>query len=123
MLIIVLYLVTNLGHCHPKVTAAAQEQVATLVHGQVNIGFNKPYLNLIKKLLPVMPHPSLDSFFFWNSGAEAVEASIKLARHATKKQNVIVMQGSYHGRTFGTMALTKSKTIYAEGFGPVMVSR
>lgn len=69
-----------------------------------------------------MPHPSLDTFFFWNSGAEAVEAAIKLARHATKKQNVIVMQGSYHGRTFGTMALTKSKTIYAEGFGPVMVS-
>ncbi len=112
--------VTNLGHCHPKVTAAAQEQIGTLVHGQVNIGFNKPYLNLIQKLLPVMPDPSLDSFFFWNSGAEAVEASIKLARHATKKQNVIVMQGSYHGRTFGTMALTKSKTIYAEGFGPVM---
>ena len=111
---------TNLGHCHPKVTAAAQDQCATLVHGQVNIGFNKPYLNLISKLLPVMPHPSLDTFFFWNSGAEAVEASIKLARHATKKHNVIVVQGSYHGRTFGTMALTKSKTVYAEGFGPVM---
>lgn len=68
-----------------------------------------------------MPHKSLDSFFFWNSGAEAVEASIKLARHATGKQNIIVVQGSYHGRTFGTMALTKSKTIYGAGYAPLMV--
>ncbi|BGP11439.1 hypothetical protein JCM10049v2_007346 [Rhodotorula toruloides] len=112
--------VTNLGHCHPKVTKAAQEQVGTLVHGQVNLGYNKPYLQLIEKLLPVMPHKSLDSFFLWNSGAEAVEASIKLARHATGKQNIIVVQGSYHGRTFGTMALTKSKTIYGAGYAPLM---
>lgn len=80
--------VTNLGHCHPKVTAAAQKQCATIVHAQVNIGFNKPQIKLIEKLLPLMPHKSLDTAFFWNSGAEAVEASIKLARHATKKQNV-----------------------------------
>lgn len=112
--------VTNLGHCHPKVTKAAQEQVGQLVHGQVNIGFHKKYLELIEKLLPVMPDKSLDTFFFWNSGAEAVEASIKLARHATGKQNVIVMQGGYHGRTFGTMALTRSKTIYGQGFAPLM---
>lgn len=56
---------TNLGHCHPRVTKAAQAQCATLVHGQVNIAFNKPYLGLIEKLLPVMPHKSLDTFFFW----------------------------------------------------------
>ncbi|BGP43475.1 hypothetical protein JCM10449v2_007510 [Rhodotorula kratochvilovae] len=112
--------VTNLGHCHPGVTKAAQNQVGTLVHGQCNIGFNKPYLQLLEKLLPVMPDKSLDTFFFWNSGAEAVEASIKLARHATGKQNIIVVQGSYHGRTFGTMALTKSKTIYGAGYAPLM---
>ncbi|GAA5878813.1 hypothetical protein JCM8547_004840 [Rhodosporidiobolus lusitaniae] len=112
--------VTNLGHCHPRVTKAAQEQVGTLVHGQVNLGYNKPYLQLIQKLLPVMPHKSLDTFFFWNSGAEAVEASVKLARHATGKQNIIVVQGSYHGRTFGTMAMTRSKTIYGAGYGPLM---
>lgn len=69
-----------------------------------------------------MPHPSLDTFFFWNSGAEAVEAAIKLARAATGRQNVIAMAGGYHGRTFGTMALTRSKTIYSEGMGPLMVS-
>lgn len=112
--------VTNLGHCHPGVTKAAQVQVGKLVHGQVNIAFQKTYLDLIESLLPLMPHKSLDTFFFWNSGAEAVEAAVKLARHATKKQNIIVMQGSYHGRTFGTMAMTRSKTIYGEGYGPLM---
>jgi 4-aminobutyrate aminotransferase len=112
--------VTNLGHCHPAVTKAAQAQVGKLVHGQVNIAFQKPYLDLIDSLLPLMPHKSLDTFFFWNSGSEAVEAAVKLARHATKKQNIIVMQGSYHGRTMGTMAMTKSKTIYGENFAPLM---
>jgi 4-aminobutyrate aminotransferase len=91
--------VANLGHCHPGVTKAAQAQVGKLVHGQINIAFQKSYLELVEKMLPVMPHKSLDTFFFWNSGAEAVEAAIKLARHATKKQNVVVMQGSYHGKT------------------------
>lgn len=112
--------VTNLGHCHPAVTKAAQDQVGKLVHGQVNIAFQKPYLELIESILPLMPHPSLDTFFFWNSGSEAVEAAVKLARHATKKQNIIVMQGSYHGRTFGTMAMTRSKTVYGENYAPLM---
>ena len=112
--------VANLGHCHPAVTKAAQSQVGNLVHGQINIAFQKPYLELVKSLLPLMPHESLDTFFFWNSGAEAVEAAVKLARHVTKKQNVIVMQGSYHGRTFGTMAMTRSKTIYGENYAPLM---
>lgn len=112
--------VTNLGHCHPAVTKAAQAQVGKLVHGQVNIAFQKPYLELIQSLLPMMPHKSLDTFFFWNSGSEAVEAAVKLARHATKKQNIIVMQGSYHGRTFGTMAMTRSKTVYGENYAPLM---
>jgi 4-aminobutyrate aminotransferase-like enzyme len=68
-----------------------------------------------------MPHPSLDSFFFWNSGSEAVEAAIKLARFATKKTNIICFQGAYHGRTYGSTAVTKSKTVYFHGTGPVMV--
>ncbi|EOR00392.1 hypothetical protein E3P92_03476 [Wallemia ichthyophaga] len=111
--------VTNLGHCHPRVTKAAQEQVATLVHGQCSIGFHRPYVQLIEKLLPVMPHPSLDSFFFLNSGSEAVENAVKIARKSSGKThgNIICMQGSYHGRTYGASALTKSKTIYAEQVG------
>ncbi|KAK6334134.1 hypothetical protein TWF696_002637 [Orbilia brochopaga] len=112
--------VVNLGHCHPKVTEAAQSQLSTLVHAQANIAMHEPMLSLIDHLKPVMPDPSLDTFFLWNSGAEAVEASIKLARMATGRQNIIVMQGSYHGRTIGTMALTKSKTIYGAGFAPFM---
>ncbi|EJD02937.1 acetylornithine aminotransferase [Fomitiporia mediterranea MF3/22] len=112
--------VTSLGHCHPKISKAAAEQCMSLTHGQVSIAYHAPYLQLIEKLLPVMPDPSLDSFFFWNSGSEAVEASVKMARQFTGRQNVIVMQGGYHGRTFGAMALTKSKTIYFDGSEPLM---
>lgn len=77
--------VTNLGHCHPEVTAAACAQMSTFVHCQASMAFHLPYLQLIEKLLPVMPHPSLDTFFFWNSGSEAIEAALKLARKATGK--------------------------------------
>ena len=69
----------------------------------------------------IMQDPSLDTFFFWNSGTEAVEQSIKIARTTTKRQNIIAMQGGYHGRTIGSLALTRSKTIYGEGASPVMV--
>ncbi|KAG9078919.1 hypothetical protein FS749_009014 [Ceratobasidium sp. UAMH 11750] len=112
--------VTGLGHCHPVVSKAAADQCMNLVHGQCSIGFHQPGLKLIDALLPVMPDRSLDTFFFWNSGSEAVEASIKLARAATGRQNIIAMQGGYHGRTFGAMGLTRSKTIYSEGFAPLM---
>lgn len=70
--------VTNLGHCHPAVTKAAQEQVGKIVHAQINIAFSKSYLGLVESMLPLMPDGSLDAFFFWNSGAEAVEAAVKL---------------------------------------------
>ncbi|KAI9264228.1 pyridoxal phosphate-dependent transferase [Phascolomyces articulosus] len=112
--------VTSTGHNHPKVVKAVQDQAANLSHGQVNIFYHKPMLDLIERLKPKMPSKELDTFFFANSGAEAVENAIKLARHATKRQNVIVFQGSYHGRTMGTMALTTSKTIYSAGFGPLV---
>jgi 4-aminobutyrate aminotransferase len=67
-----------------------------------------------------MPHPSLDSFFV-NSGSRAIEAVLKMVRSITRKQNIITMQGVYHRWTFGAMAITKSKTIYADGFSPLMV--
>ncbi|EIW70573.1 4-aminobutyrate transaminase [Tremella mesenterica] len=112
--------VVNLGHCHPAITAAVTQQADSLVHMQCSIAFSAPYLQLIEHLLPVMPHPSLDSFFFWNSGSEAVEAAVKVARKYTGRQNIITMQGSYHGRTYGSAALTKSKTIYSQNTGPMM---
>ena len=110
--------VTNTGHCHPKVVRAIQEQAAKLLHGQVNIIFHPPLLELAEELRTIVPQ-GLDCFFFSNSGAEAVEGAVKLARHATGRPNVIVFQGSFHGRTALTMALTTSKTIYRAGYQPL----
>lgn len=110
--------VANTGHCHPRVVEAIQEQAAKLLHGQVNIVFHPPLLELVNELRPVVPE-GLDSFFFSNSGAEAVEGAVKLARHATGRTNVIVFQGSFHGRTALTMALTTSKTVYRVGYQPL----
>jgi len=110
--------VTNTGHCHPRVVRAIQEQAARLLHGQANIVFHPPLLELVDELRTVVPQ-ELDCFFFSNSGAEAVEGAIKLARHASGRPNVIVFQGSFHGRTALTMALTTSKTVYRAGYGPL----
>ncbi len=111
--------VTNTGHCHPRVVRAAQEQCALLIHGQANIVYHRPMLRLVEELRTVVP-ADLNSFFFSNSGAEAVEAAVKLARHATGKPVIIVFQGSFHGRTVGTMSLTTSKTIYRLRYQPLM---
>lgn len=110
--------VTNTGHCHPKVVEAIREQAGLFLHAQANIVIHKPMLQLIEELRQVAP-PSIDGFFFSNSGAEALEGAVKLARAATGRQNIIVFSGSFHGRTAGTMALTTSKTIYRAGFGPL----
>ena len=111
--------VTNTGHCHPRVVEAVREQAGKLLHGQINIIVHQPILDLIDELRQVVP-PDMDGFFFSNSGAEAVEGAIKLARQATGRPNVIVFQGSFHGRTVGTMSLTTSKTIYRAGYQPLM---
>jgi 4-aminobutyrate aminotransferase len=110
--------VTNTGHCHPKVVEAIREQAGLFLHAQANIVVHKPMLQLIEELRQVV-HPSIDGFFFSNSGAEALEGAVKLARVATGKPNIIVFAGSFHGRTAGTMALTTSKTIYRSGFQPL----
>ena len=123
--------VVNLGHCHPTVTRAAQEQCGRITHTQVNIGFSEPQLRLIRELLTIMPHESLNTFFLWNSGSEAIEAAVKVARMATGRPNIVVAKGalpqqffahtgSYHGRTAATAAMTRSKTVYGEGVGPLM---
>jgi len=110
--------VTNTGHCHPQVVAAAKEQVGKLIHGQANIVYHQPMLCLADVLREVVP-PPLDTFFFANSGAEAVEAAVKLARHATGRPNTIVFQGSFHGRTNQAMAMTTSKTVYRQNYQPL----
>lgn len=111
--------VTNTGHCHPRVVAAVQDQVAKVIHAQVNIVYHRPMLALVQALTEILP-PHLHSFFFSNSGAEAVEASVKLARQATRRTNIIVFQGSFHGRTVGAMSLTTSNTVYRVGYQPLM---
>lgn len=111
--------VTNTGHCHPKVVEAIRKQAGLLLHGQANIIIHEPLLQLVDELLTIVP-PALDGFFFSNSGAEAVEGAIKLARQASGKTNIIVFQGSFHGRTVGTMSLTTSKTIYRSKYQPLM---
>lgn len=111
--------VTNTGHCHPKVVEAAREQTALLIHGQANLIMHQPMLRLAEALRQVVP-PPLDTFFFSNSGAEAVEASFKLARHATGRTNIIAFERSFHGRTVGTMSLTSSNTVYRRGYQPLM---
>lgn len=111
--------VTNTGHCHPKVVEAIRKQAGLLLHGQANLVTHKPMLELVNELRTIVPG-SLDGFFFSNSGAEAVEGALKLARHATGRQNVIVFQGSFHGRTVATMSMTTSKTIYKVGYQPLM---
>lgn len=103
--------VTNTGHCHPKVVEAIREQAGLFLHAQANIVVHQPMLRLIEELRTIV-HPSIDGFFFSNSGAEAVEGAVKLARAATGRQAVIVFTGSFHGRTGQTMILTTSKTGY-----------
>ncbi|GAB4458318.1 MAG: aminotransferase class III-fold pyridoxal phosphate-dependent enzyme [Anaerolineales bacterium] len=110
--------VTNTGHCHPKVVEAIREQAGNFIHAQANIVIHKPMLQLIEELRQITP-PSIDSYFFASSGAEALENAVKIARVATGRQNVIVFSGSFHGRSAGTMALTTSKTVYRAGFGPL----
>ncbi len=111
--------VTNTGHSHPRVVKAIQEQAAKLIHGQANIVYHKPMQDLVNELLTIVPQP-LDSFFFSNSGAEIVEAGVKLAKQATGRPNVIVFQGSFHGRTHLTMSMTTSKTIYRGRHQPLV---
>ncbi|MGH9062157.1 MAG: aminotransferase class III-fold pyridoxal phosphate-dependent enzyme, partial [Acidimicrobiales bacterium] len=111
--------VTSTGHCHPRVVEAAQRQVGTLIHGQYTTVLHRPLLRLTERLGDVLPD-GLDSVFYLNSGSEAVEAAIRLARHATGRQNLVVFQGSFHGRTMGAAGLTTAGTQFRAGLGPLM---
>ena len=111
--------VTSTGHCHPRVVAAAQEQVATLIHGQYTTVMHQPLLRLAERLGDVLP-ADLTSVFFMNSGSEAVEASVRLARHATGRPLVVAFDGGFHGRTMGAAALTTSGAKIRAGIGPLM---
>lgn len=110
--------VTNTGHCHPRVVRAIQAQAEKLLFAQMNVVINPLTVALSDALNAITP-PAIDSFFFSNSGAEATEGAVKLARHATARTNIIVFQGSFHGRTAQTMAMTTSKTVYKYKYHPL----
>ena len=110
--------VTSTGHCHPKVVAAIREQAGKFIHAQVNV-YRHPLLEQLATRLAGVTPAGIDTFFFANSGAEATEAAVKLARQATHRQNVIVMDGAFHGRTMMAMAMTTSKTGYRAGYQPL----
>lgn len=111
--------VTNTGHCHPRIVAAIERQAKKLLHGQLTIVLHEPILELVEELQTVTPEP-LNCYFFTNSGTEAVESALKLARHATGKTNIIAFQGGYHGRTVGAMSITTAKTVYRRNYQPLM---
>jgi 4-aminobutyrate aminotransferase len=111
--------VTSTGHCHPKVVRAAQEQIGKLIHGQYTTVMHRPLLDLVARLGDVLP-AGLDSLFFANSGSEAVEAGLRLARQATGRPNVIVFQGGFHGRTVAAATMTTSGTRFSAGISPLM---
>ncbi|MBF6436043.1 aspartate aminotransferase family protein [Nocardia cyriacigeorgica] len=111
--------VTSTGHCHPHVVAAAQAQIARLIHGQYTTVMHAPLLELTERLGSVLPE-GLDSLFFANSGSEAIEAALRLARQATGRPNVIVFHGGFHGRTVAAASMTTSGTRFSAGFSPLM---
>lgn len=113
--------VVNVGHNHPRVIAAAREQMEKQVHGAVGVTLHESVLRLAEMLPEILPG-HLDMFFFGNSGTEAVEGSIKLARNVKKRPGIIAFIGAFHGRSYGAASLTASKSIYRTGLEPFLPS-
>ncbi len=111
--------VTNVGHCHPKVVAFAERQIESLIHACAGIVFYEANVALAEKLKSITGE-GLDMAFFCQSGSEAVEAAIKLAKYVTKKTGIIAFEGGFHGRTLGSLSITTSKSKYREGYEPLL---
>ena len=111
--------VTPVGHAHPKVVAAVREQVGKLSHICAGVALYEPNVALAEALVKVAP-AGLDTVFFGNSGAEAIEGALKLARQATKRSGIVVFRGGFHGRTFGAMSVTTSKAAYRRNYGSLL---
>jgi len=110
--------VTNTGHAHPRIAAAIAAQAAKLIHGQQNIVYHEPGLRLHDRLSRLLPGGPWGAFLS-NSGAEAVEAAVKLARVATGRPAIIAFRYGFHGRTGQAMALTAAKDVYRGAFEPL----
>jgi 4-aminobutyrate aminotransferase len=112
--------VNSTGHCHPEVVAAIQKQAEELIHISGTDFFQGSLMELAERLSAVAPMPGPHKFFYGNSGAEAVECALKLARYHTGRQNVIAFLGGFHGRTMGALSLTASKPQQRRRFGPML---
>jgi 4-aminobutyrate aminotransferase len=112
---------TSLGHHHPAVTAAIKDQADKLLHICNALGYLEPVGRLAAMLADACPAP-LDTVFFGNSGTEAVEASLKLARRVTGRPGIIAFRGAFHGRTFGAASITSSSINYRLGYEPLLPS-
>ncbi len=110
--------VLNVGHCPEPVVKTIQKQAEQLLHSFFAIAMYELYVELAEKMNSMMPGGSLKKTMFANSGAEAVENAVKIARHATKRTGIISFEGAFHGRTFMTMSLTSKVKPYKYGFGP-----
>jgi 4-aminobutyrate aminotransferase len=113
--------VVNTGHCHPRVVAAIQEQAARIIHAQANILAHSPMMRAAKLLTETTP-PSLNQVFWTNSGAEATEGAIKLAKVATGRPAIIAFKHGFHGRTHGAMAVTSSRAKVRGHYEPLVPS-
>jgi 4-aminobutyrate aminotransferase len=112
--------VVSTGHCHPDVVRAIQQQAAALIH-MSGTDFYYPLLaQLAEKLTQIAPGDFPKRVYFGNSGTEAMEAAMKMARYHTKRHRFIAFLGSFHGRTFGSLSLTASKAVQRNGFGPLL---
>jgi 4-aminobutyrate aminotransferase len=108
------------GHCHPKVVAAIQQQAAELIHISGTDFYVPNLVELAEKLASIAPGPGAKKVFFGNSGAEAIEAAIKLARYHTRREKFIAFYGCFHGRTMGALSFTSSKAVQRKGFGSLL---
>jgi 4-aminobutyrate aminotransferase len=112
--------VTSTGHCHPQVVAAIQKQAAELIHMSGTDFYYESLVTLAERLSKIAPMPGPHKFYYGNSGTEAIECALKLARYHTKRQNIIAFYGAFHGRTMGALSLTASKPQQRRRFGPLV---
>lgn len=108
------------GHCHPRVVEAVQRQAARLIHMSGTDFYYENMVALAEKLASLAPGGGARRVYFGNSGAEAVEAALKMARYHTGRDKFIAFLGGFHGRTMGALSLTGSKSVQRERFGPLV---
>ena len=112
--------VTSTGHCHPEVVAAIQKQAGELIHMSGTDFYYESMVTLAERLSKIAPMKGPHKFYYGNSGAEAVECALKLARYHTKRPHVIAFLGAFHGRTMGALSLTASKPQQKRRFAPML---